>query len=88
MPTTNDTMIVRGSIWSEPVGRSIPNAPSSASSGRTIAMPRIMPSTDDSAPTTNDSSITDAFTWRPLAPRARRRPSSRTRCATVIENVL
>jgi hypothetical protein len=88
VPTRNDTMIVRGRICNAPVGRSIPNAPISASSGFTIAMPRMMPSTDESAPTVNDSTITDVVTCRPLAPSARRSPSSRIRCAIVMEKVL
>ena len=71
-----------------PLGRSIPNAPINASSGFTIAMPRRMPSTEDSAPTVNDSIITEVVTCRPLAPSARSRPSSRIRCAIVIEKVL
>ena len=88
IPTTNDTMMVRGTICSEPPGRSMPNALSSASRGLTIAIPSATPSTEERSPTTNASPRIDPFTWRPEAPRARSRPISRMRCATVIENVL
>ena len=39
-------------------------------------------------PITTASSFTDLLIWRPVAPSARSRASSRTRCPITIENVL
>ena len=72
-------MIVRGNTCSEPVGRSMPNALSNASSGLTIASPSANPTMDEKIPTASASKATDAITWRPLAPSDRSRPSSRSR---------
>ena len=88
VPTISETMIVRGSICREPLGRSAPNSENRPSSGFTIAMPSIRPTSDEKTPTTSASSATDPTTWRPDAPSARNSPSSRARCCTVIENVL
>src|SRR5262249_25570039 len=51
-------------------------------------MPTPRPTTDANRPTRTASVSTDTRTWRPLAPMARSRAISRSRCATTIENVL
>ena len=66
----------------------MPNALNSASSGFTIARPSANPITDEKRPTASASNATDPTTWRPVAPSDRSSPSSRNRCATVIEKVL
>ena len=89
VPTTSDTMIVRVGSPGAVTGRSNPNA--RMHSSRPMATsdaedPR--PRIEDSSPTASASSATEPVTCRPDAPSARSNPSSRARCATMIENVL
>ena len=88
VPTTNATTTVRGSSWSEVLGRSIPNADSNPFSAMAIPIPAMRPNADASNPVTNASTTTEVMTCRRLAPIARSSASSRVRCATMIENVL
>ena len=88
VPTTNATTTVRGSSWSEVLGRSTPNADSSPFRPRAIPIPARRPRADATKPVTNASTTTDVMTCRRLAPIARSSAISRVRCATMIENVL
>ena len=65
-----------------------PRLATSARSPRAAPTPATRPSNPPAAPTTTASPITEANTWRPVAPAARRRASSRNRWVTIIENVL
>ena len=88
VPTTNATTTVRGSSWSDVLGRSIPNAESNPFSAMAIPIPAMRPNADASNPVTNASTTTEVMTCPRLAPIARSSAISRVRCATMIENVL
>ena len=88
VPTISETTIVRGWICSGPLGRSMPNAREQRLERLHDRDAEHEADTDEKRPTTSASSATEPTTWRPDAPSARRSPSSRVRCATVIENVL
>ena len=65
-----------------------PIALKSAISPAPSAMPRPVPMSEATAPMARPSASTETSAWRRVAPRQRRSASSRTRCATVIANVL
>ena len=64
------------------------NEPSSARSPTASASPTATPTSEASTPITSDSSTTARRTWPRVAPIRRSVPSSRVRCATVIDIVL
>ena len=55
-------MIVRGSSWSDVLGRSIPNAPRSPFSPMAIPIPATIPTTEATARPANASTTTDVMT--------------------------
>ena len=68
-------------------GNSMSNDARSERSPTARPIPATTPTTDAIAPITSDSSTTARLTWRRVAPISRSVPSSRVRCATVIESV-
>ena len=88
VPTTSPTITVRRVTTSPVAGMSKPSAASPALSTKASPIPASMPATDATTPMTRDSPRTAAMTCRRLAPTARSRASSRSRWATMIENVL
>jgi hypothetical protein len=86
-PSSNETTTVRADRTRLPPGRAKPNTPSSALRPVATANPAASPSTAAMAPTATASTSTQPRTWRRLAPRARSRPFSWVRWATVMANV-
>ena len=87
-PTTSATMTVRVSITIPVFGRSIPKLLKIAFRPAAKPIPANTPSTAPSSPMISASRIIPRRIWLRVAPSVRSRPSSRIRCATVIENVL
>jgi len=88
VPTISGTRIVRGSITRPDEGRSTPIATKSALMPGASAIPSSSPSAEPTTPSSTPSLSTLESTCRRDAPIALSRPSSRVRCATVIENEL
>ena len=79
IPTIKATMIVRGAMMMSMLGNVRPSQPMTLRRPSANNTPPPSPTTDAITPTINDSSSELNLTWRPLAPSARSRASSRTR---------
>ena len=88
VPSRSETTIVRVPNTVPASGSAIPIESKNASSAVASPSPATRPTADASTPSASASASTDPSTWRRSAPAIRRRPSSRVRCATVIESVL
>ena len=87
-PTTRQTITVRASNTSGPVGSVTPKPLNSFSSPTAASTPRPRPMREDRSPTIAASPMTERNTWRRLAPTMRSSASSRVRCPTMMEKVL
>ena len=87
IPTTSERMTVLAVRTRLPAGRPNPNAPTSAFRPAASRTPAASPITAAMRPTAAASMSTEPRTWRLLAPRARNRPFSRVRWATVMAKV-
>jgi hypothetical protein len=88
VPSSIDTMIVRGATTVPALGRSIPKATNRAFMPFAMPMPRTSPTSEARRPMIRPSSTTERRTCLREAPRVRRVANSRVRWATVIERVL
>ena len=88
MPTTRARITVRGSITVPVLGRSAPMLLKSALSAPATPIPATTPATEPTSPMIAASSTIPRRICPRVAPSVRSIPSSRMRCATVIENVL
>ena len=88
VPMTKATMIVRGRIMKLSRGRSRLKTLLIQRRRYARPSPAANPRAEDARPTTTASPMTVAVIWRPVVPRARKRPNSLTRCPSKIVNVL
>ncbi len=88
MPTTSETITVRGRNCRLVVGSLPPNASSRRRRPMATTTPKPSPTSEAITPTTVDSSSTEPSTWRRLAPRQRSSASSRVRWASTMVKVL
>ncbi len=88
IPTSADANTVRPMTTRFASGTGKPNPGSAHNRICASATPSSSPTADAKTPTTAASASTEPITWVPLAPIARRSPSSRVRCETRIVNVL